>query len=387
MFCPQCGKQNPEDAHFCESCGAKLDEAKEAKSKPTQTKISKPWTKKKKMIVIGSSVLAFVLVTSVISGCYIYRHQKAKSFDQEIKDRVEKSLTDGKELAEKFAALSKATEIKNLSSDVSNLKDQLKEDQDKISDLTAKDSKKQVIKDKAKDYFEKYQSYLESILKITEAESTTENTQTDQTTTSTTSTSAEATTTTIESLTEQFKEPLELADQLETAYADLRDSSEGILTQAFESQIKEIPTTLQTLKENDQLTAEQKAQAEALRKAAVEKAKQEALAKQRTQDLSDATTVMKKFDNALKNNDLTGYYDTSTAEFQSSADGQAIEQALQGSTMNLVSYVIKSSTRISDTKYRFTVREGFNSGGGTIYENQTYEVVKSGTRWLVDSLS
>lgn len=26
MYCPQCGKQNPEDARFCGSCGAPLDE-------------------------------------------------------------------------------------------------------------------------------------------------------------------------------------------------------------------------------------------------------------------------------------------------------------------------------------------------------------------------
>lgn len=39
VFCPECGTKNPENAQFCENCGAKLEQVN--KIKPKKHKLTK----------------------------------------------------------------------------------------------------------------------------------------------------------------------------------------------------------------------------------------------------------------------------------------------------------------------------------------------------------
>ena len=40
MYCPQCGKENPDDARFCGSCGASLENIREEAPFPQMTEPS-----------------------------------------------------------------------------------------------------------------------------------------------------------------------------------------------------------------------------------------------------------------------------------------------------------------------------------------------------------
>ena len=61
MFCPKCGKINPDDAQLCSGCNAVLKEETEEKVKKKS-----PW----KVILAGVLVvLAIVLLIFFLSGC------------------------------------------------------------------------------------------------------------------------------------------------------------------------------------------------------------------------------------------------------------------------------------------------------------------------------
>lgn len=54
MFCPKCGKMNPDDREFCSGCNAVLHEPQEEKSK------------KKKGI--GGKIIAIIVAAAVVVG-------------------------------------------------------------------------------------------------------------------------------------------------------------------------------------------------------------------------------------------------------------------------------------------------------------------------------
>jgi len=69
MFCGNCGKQMPENAQFCENCGAAVLKQKQEK----QTAIQKLLANKKLLLIMGSAlvllVIAIVLIVSQSGRC------------------------------------------------------------------------------------------------------------------------------------------------------------------------------------------------------------------------------------------------------------------------------------------------------------------------------
>ncbi|MFC1651785.1 zinc-ribbon domain-containing protein [Patescibacteria group bacterium] len=387
MLCKKCGSKNPEESKFCQSCGAKLEKVQPADitKKPKGKK-----SKRKKIIIISVIVALVVLIGGSIGGCALYQSIAGKSFDNKIKNIVKESLEDGKELAEKFEELEDIEKIGDLTDDTKELKDKIKEDADKVSDLKTKGGKQQVIKDKTKNYLDKYDEYLGIIGDLTEEYGEEESTTTEDQDSETSTTEDETTTTesdTEETVTGDETEELgEKTDELKDAYNDLKDNSDGLIESDFEEKITEMPTTIQNLILGKTLSDAEKAQQESLEKAKDEEEEQAKLKAQRAQDLATATNIMTNFENSLKNDSSSGFYNNTTTEFQSSADGQAILTSIQGAGTGLTSYSITNSSRVNDNKYRFVIKETYLVGGSSSSETKTYEVVKSGTRWLVDNI-
>ncbi|TES95712.1 zinc ribbon domain-containing protein [Patescibacteria group bacterium] len=386
MLCTKCGKSNPDEGKFCQDCGTKLEKPKAKaqsindikKTESEKVKSLSSRKRRKKIIIISVIIAILVLVGGSIGGCALYKNIEARSFDNKIKNITKESLEEGKILAEKFEELDNIEDIGDLTDDTKELKDKLKEDAETVEDLKTKGGKQQAIKDKTNDYLGKYYDYLVEIEDLTEdygkeSESiTTETTTTENETEEATGTEAE--------------ELQEKADNLKDSYNDLKDNSDGLIEGDFEEKISEMPTIIQALILGKTLSDEQKAQQEALEEAQREAEEQKALEERRAKNLASATTIMTNFENALKNNSVSGFYNNTTSEFQSSADGQAILTSIQGAGTGLQSYSIRSNSRIGNSKYRFVLRDTYQVGGSTSSETKTYEVVKSGTRWLVDNI-
>lgn len=62
MFCPKCGKINPDDAEKCTGCEALLQEESPA---PTQKKKGKAL----KFILLGLLVVAVIVTVVLLTGC------------------------------------------------------------------------------------------------------------------------------------------------------------------------------------------------------------------------------------------------------------------------------------------------------------------------------
>ncbi len=377
MFCNQCAKKNPDDAKFCQYCGADLSdqpEEKKIKQDIDKNKKTKKLKKKKKIIII-SIIAGIILIGGIIGGYFWQKSNGAKDFDTQVKDSVKESLDEGKTLAEKFEDLTELKDVSDLTDETEDFENKLTDSKDKIDKLKTKGGKNEVIKTKAKDYFAKYLAYIEGIKTITE-KNLGEGTS-DSSTQSESSSSDEITETDIGKLNEK-------ADDLETAYNDLKKEAEAIVIEDFENKIKSIPDSIEGLTDKQKLTTETSTQDETAKKAAEEAAKEKAAEEAEAKDLANAKTTMTNYEKALDQNDLSGFYDSTTSQYQSSADGQALIQAIQNGMVALQSYTIKNSSRVSSTEYKFTVKEGYQSGGPINYSNETYSVVKSGTRWLVD---
>lgn len=342
--------------------------------------------KKKKIIIIIAIAALVVLIGGGIGGCFACNSIQAKNFENKVKKIVEESQSEGKSLAEQFEQGQELKNLEDLTDDVNDLKEKIQTDSDTISELNTSGGKNQVIKDKTVDYLEKYETYLVSLKETIEQytkEEETASTEDEQTTTTTTEEGSE---TEEVAAGEETKDLQEKGDEVKTAYEDLKKEASEIITADFEQKITTIPLMVQALIEGRKISDLQQEQEAAAEKAAEEAAAQTELEQQRAANLQKAQSTMTQFENALKSNDLNGFYNTTTSEFQSSADGQAIATSIQGAGTGLKSYIIKSSSRVNDQKYRFVVRETYEVGGVQTSETKTYDVIKSGTRWLVDNI-
>lgn len=76
VFCPECGTKNPENAQFCENCGAKLEQVNKIKPKTTQTNptlknIEEKWNKmnrNEKIITGAGACILGLLILGVIGA-------------------------------------------------------------------------------------------------------------------------------------------------------------------------------------------------------------------------------------------------------------------------------------------------------------------------------
>lgn len=76
VFCPECGSKNPENAQFCENCGAKLEQVNKIKPKTTQTNqtlknLEEKWNKlnrNEKIITGAGACILGLLILGVIGA-------------------------------------------------------------------------------------------------------------------------------------------------------------------------------------------------------------------------------------------------------------------------------------------------------------------------------
>ena len=76
VFCPECGTKNPENAQFCENCGAKLEQVNKIKPKTTQTNqtlknLEEKWNKlnrNEKIITGAGACILGLLILGVIGA-------------------------------------------------------------------------------------------------------------------------------------------------------------------------------------------------------------------------------------------------------------------------------------------------------------------------------
>lgn len=96
MFCPECGKQNKDNARFCRFCGARMVEETELQTKvqiENQEKSgggdnqNQPVKKKsRKVRIVLASVLVLCVVIAIVVFVWILPQQKEKNYQANVSD-------------------------------------------------------------------------------------------------------------------------------------------------------------------------------------------------------------------------------------------------------------------------------------------------------------